>query len=73
MVELKFGPTRERSIVGAGAGFPSLVCGSMQRRTTCSRVLGGLGVAIISMSGGLMTDKQAGKRGVGGKVLAYVW
>jgi small subunit ribosomal protein S8 len=37
------------------------------------RVLGGLGIAIISTSGGLMTDKQASKSGVGGEVLAYVW
>jgi len=36
-------------------------------------VLGGLGVAIISTSAGLMTDKQANKKGVGGEVLAYVW
>jgi small subunit ribosomal protein S8 len=33
----------------------------------------GLGVAIISTSGGLLTDKQANKKGVGGEVLAYVW
>jgi small subunit ribosomal protein S8 len=37
------------------------------------RVLGGLGVAIISTSTGLLTDRQANKRGVGGEVLAYVW
>ena len=37
------------------------------------RVLGGLGVAIISTSGGLLTDRQAAKRRVGGEVLAYVW
>ena len=36
-------------------------------------ILGGLGVAIISTSGGLMTDKQAKRSGVGGEVLAYVW
>jgi small subunit ribosomal protein S8 len=36
-------------------------------------VLGGLGIAIISTSGGLLTDRQAYKRGVGGEVLAYVW
>jgi small subunit ribosomal protein S8 len=36
-------------------------------------VLGGLGVAIISTSGGLMTDRQAKRTGVGGEVLAYVW
>jgi small subunit ribosomal protein S8 len=37
------------------------------------RVLGGLGVAIISTSQGLMTDKQARRAKVGGEVLAYVW
>jgi small subunit ribosomal protein S8 len=35
--------------------------------------LGGLGVAIFSTSQGLLTDRQARKRGVGGEVLAYVW
>ena len=37
------------------------------------RVLGGLGVAIISTSQGLLTDRQASQKGVGGEVLAYVW
>jgi small subunit ribosomal protein S8 len=37
------------------------------------RVLGGLGVAIISTSRGVMTDRQARREGVGGEVLAYVW
>jgi small subunit ribosomal protein S8 len=37
------------------------------------RVLGGLGIAIISTSSGLLTDRQAEKKGVGGEVLAYVW
>ncbi len=37
------------------------------------RVLGGLGVAIISTSQGVMTDKQARRQKVGGEVLAYVW
>ena len=37
------------------------------------RVLGGLGVAIISTSQGLLTDRQARKRNVGGEVLAWVW
>ena len=37
------------------------------------KVLGGLGVAILSTSSGLLTDKQAESRGVGGEVLAYVW
>jgi small subunit ribosomal protein S8 len=43
------------------------------RKSEMPRVLGGLGVAIISTSQGLLTDKQARKRGVGGEVLAYVW
>jgi small subunit ribosomal protein S8 len=43
------------------------------RKDNLPRVLGGLGVAIISTSSGLMTDKQAKKQGVGGEVLAYVW
>ena len=42
------------------------------KKDNLPRVLGGLGVAIISTSHGLMTDKQAKKRGVGGEVLAYV-
>jgi small subunit ribosomal protein S8 len=37
------------------------------------KVLGGLGIAIISTSQGVMTDKKARKLGIGGEVLAYVW
>ena len=37
------------------------------------RVLGGLGVAIVSTSKGLLTDREARKAGVGGEILAYVW
>ena len=37
------------------------------------RLLGGLGVAVISTSRGIMTDREARKLGVGGEVLAYVW
>ena len=37
------------------------------------RVLGGLGVAIISTSQGIMTAREAGKRGIGGEVLGYIW
>ena len=37
------------------------------------RVLGGLGIAIISTSKGLMTDKEARKNAIGGEVLAYIW
>jgi small subunit ribosomal protein S8 len=43
------------------------------KSTNLPRVLGGLGVAIISTSAGLRTDRQAAREGVGGEVLAYVW
>ncbi|HEY7014895.1 MAG TPA: 30S ribosomal protein S8 [Streptosporangiaceae bacterium] len=72
VVTLKYGPTRERSIAGLKrVSKPGLRV--YARKDNLPRVLGGLGVAIISTSGGLMTDKQANKKGVGGEVLAYVW
>jgi len=72
VLELKFGPNRERSIAGLRrVSKPGLrvYCKS----TGLPKVLGGLGVAIISTSSGLLTDRQAAKKGVGGEVLAYVW
>ena len=72
VVELKYGPSRERSIAGLRrVSKPGLRV--YAKKDNLPRVLGGLGIAIISTSGGLMTDKQAVKRGVGGEVLAYVW
>ncbi len=72
VVALKYGPSRERSIAGLKrVSKPGLRV--YARKDNLPRVLGGLGVAIISTSGGLMTDKQAKKNGVGGEVLAYVW
>ena len=72
VVTLKYGPTRERSIAGLKrVSKPGLRV--YARKDNLPRVLGGLGVAILSTSGGLMTDKQANKKGVGGEVLAYVW
>ncbi|MFC0040346.1 30S ribosomal protein S8 [Actinomadura rayongensis] len=71
-IDLKFGPTRERSIAGIKrVSKPGLRV--YAKKDNLPKVLGGLGVAIISTSSGLMTDRQAGKRGVGGEVLAYVW
>jgi len=72
VVTLKFGNARERSIAGIKrVSKPGLRV--YAKKDSLPRVLGGLGVAIISTSGGLMTDKQAKKSGVGGEVLAYVW
>ena len=71
-IDLKYGPNRERSIAGVRrVSKPGLRV--YAKSTNLPRVLGGLGVAIISTSSGLLTDKQAAKRGVGGEVLAYVW
>ena len=71
-IDLKFGPNRERSIAGIRRIYkPGLRV--YAKSTNLPRVLGGLGVAIISTSTGLLTDRQAGKKGVGGEVLAYVW
>ena len=72
VVELKYGRNRERSIAGLRrVSKPGLRV--YAKSTGLPRVLGGLGVAIISTSQGLLTDKQANKSGVGGEVLAYVW
>ena len=71
-IDLKYGPNRERSIAGLRrVSKPGLRV--YAKSTSLPRVLGGLGVAIISTSSGLLTDRQAAKRGVGGEVLAYVW
>ncbi|TMC72197.1 MAG: 30S ribosomal protein S8 [Chloroflexi bacterium] len=43
------------------------------RKSEMPRVLGGLGVAIVSTSSGLMTGREAQRKGLGGEVLAYVW
>jgi small subunit ribosomal protein S8 len=72
IIELKYGPNRERSIAGLRrVSKPGLRV--YAKSTGLPKVLGGLGVAIISTSTGLLTDRQAGKQGVGGEVLAYVW
>ncbi|MGB3829531.1 MAG: 30S ribosomal protein S8 [Ornithinimicrobium sp.] len=71
-IDLKYGPNRERSIAGVRrVSKPGLRV--YAKSTNLPRVLGGLGVAIISTSTGLLTDKQANSKGVGGEVLAYVW
>ena len=72
VVQLKYGPSRERSIAGLRrVSKPGLRV--YAKSTNLPRVLGGLGVAIISTSSGLLTDRQASRQGVGGEVLAYVW
>ena len=71
-ITLKYGANRERSIAGLRRiSKPGLRV--YAKSNALPRVLGGLGVAIISTSQGLMTDKQANSKSVGGEVLAYVW
>ena len=71
-IDLKYGPNRERSIAGVRrVSKPGLRV--YAKSTNLPKVLGGLGVAIISTSSGLLTDRQAAQKGVGGEVLAYVW
>jgi small subunit ribosomal protein S8 len=71
-IDLKYGPNRERSIVGIKrVSKPGLRV--YAKSTEIPKVLGGLGVAILSTSSGLLTDKEATRKGVGGEVLAYVW
>jgi|SRR5690625_3717139 len=69
---LKYGPHRERSISGLRRiSKPGLRV--YAKANNLPKVLGGLGVAIISTSQGLLTDRQATQKKVGGEVLAYVW
>jgi small subunit ribosomal protein S8 len=71
-VALKYGPNRERTISGVRRiSKPGLRV--YAKKESLPRVLGGLGIAIISTSSGLLTDRAAHKAGIGGEVLAYVW
>src|ERR1700722_11333539 len=72
VIALKYGPGRERSIAGlkrvSKPGWRVYA-----KKDNLPRVLGGLGIAIISTSGGLLTDRQADSAGGSGEVLAFVW
>lgn len=71
-VTLKYGRNRERSIAGVRRiSKPGLRV--YAKSNQLPKVLGGLGVAIISTSQGLLTDKEANHKSVGGEVLAFVW
>jgi small subunit ribosomal protein S8 len=71
-VTLKYSPERERTISGLRrVSKPGLRVYKPAQEVP--RVLGGLGVAVVSTSQGLMTDLEARKRNVGGEVLCFVW
>lgn len=71
-VTLKYGSNNEKVITGIKRiSKPGLRV--YAKKEELPRVLGGLGIAVISTSKGVMSDKQARKEGLGGEVLAYVW
>lgn len=71
-VQMKYGPSKERVITGLKKiSKPGLKV--YAKRDEIPKVLGGLGIAIVSTSNGVITDKQARKFGVGGEVICYVW
>ncbi len=71
-VTLKYGAKRQRTITGIRRiSKPGLRV--YAKKDELPRVLGGLGVAVISTSRGVMTDKQARTAGIGGEVIAYIW
>ena len=71
-ITMKYGKNNETSIAGIKrVSKPGLRV--YAKSTELPRVLGGLGIAILSTSSGLLTDRQASKKGVGGEVLSYIW
>lgn len=71
-ISLKYGPAREKVITGIKRiSKPGLR--QYAKAAELPSVLGGLGIAIISTSKGIMSDKDARKAGLGGEVVAYVW
>lgn len=71
-IKLKYGPDKEKVITGLRRiSRPGLRV--YTSKTEIPRVLGGLGLVIMSTSRGIMSGKRAKKEGCGGEVLAYVW
>jgi small subunit ribosomal protein S8 len=71
-IKMKYSADRKRTISGLKrVSTPGLRV--YRKSTSVPRVLGGLGVAVLSTSKGLMSDREARKRKVGGEVVCYVW
>ena len=72
VINLKYGPNRQKVITGLKRiSKPGLRV--YARKDNLPKVRNGLGIAIISTSKGIMTDREARKQGIGGEVLAYIW
>jgi small subunit ribosomal protein S8 len=71
-IRLKYGAKKQRTITGLRrVSKPGRRV--YRGRDELPRVMGGLGVAIVSTSQGVMTDRDAARRGIGGEIVAYVW
>jgi small subunit ribosomal protein S8 len=71
-VQMKYGPRKARTITGIRRiSKPGRRV--YRARGALPRVMGGLGIAIVSTSSGIMTDRTAAKQGIGGEILAFVW
>ena len=71
-IYLKYGPNKERVITGLKRiSRPGLRV--YAKKDQIPKVLGGLGVAVISTSKGIMPDRQARREGLGGEVICYIW
>jgi len=71
-ITLKYGPNRQKVITGLKRiSKPGLRV--YARKDDVPKVLNGMGIAVLSTSRGIMTDREARKQGVGGEVLCYIW
>jgi small subunit ribosomal protein S8 len=71
-IRLKYGTRKQKAITGLRrVSKPGRRV--YRRRGELPRVMGGLGIAIVSTSQGVMTDRDAARKGIGGEILAYVW
>ncbi|MCL4516137.1 MAG: 30S ribosomal protein S8 [Firmicutes bacterium] len=71
-IMLKYGPQKDKVISGIKRiSKPGLRV--YAQKDQIPKVLGGLGIAVLSTSQGIMTDKQARQKGIGGEVICYVW
>ncbi len=72
-VTLKYGETKNEKVITGIKRISKPGLRVFAGKEELPSVLGGLGIAIISTSQGLMTDKEARKKGTGGEVIAFVW
>lgn len=71
-IRMKYGPNKQRPLQGlTRVSKPGLRV--YVKKHEVPRVLGGLGIALVSTSRGMLTDQQARRQGVGGELIAYVW